>query len=217
MSGKEIIPPRSFGHCRWCGAESVRLQYLMCPDCFRISELIPSKTSVLLNRPDVRKRIAGTTVKAITPELRKFLLDPNSRFPPERSYQQHWNIIQEQAISLVSDSDVKKLANEMLEEMEEDEIPDSDELETIVGVETVLRFMLHVAVLRGTLKLDDEDLDGSCIVCGKPTIEGTRGLCSACRGELIREVPDVEKQAPPAEKPYAGMKSRDIILGKRGF
>lgn len=215
--GKEVIPKRSFGFCRWCEAESVRLSYLMCPNCFRFEEAIPSKTSVLLNRPEVKKRLAGiVTVKTIVPELRAFLLDPKTRFPPERGLQEHWQTIQEVAVENVSDSDIRRRVEELMERGVE-ETPPEEELERDIGLEIVLRFILHVAVIRGVLKIDDED-DGVCVICGNDTEGGGQTLCHTCKSELTRDMSDgdspmVEEEAP---RKQLGMNTRDITLGKRG-
>lgn len=211
----EIIPARSFGNCRWCAAESVRLQFLMCADCFLVAETVPSKTNVLLNRPDVKKRLkGGVTLRKVLPELRSFLLDEKSRFPTERRSIEHWAAMQEQTISLVTDSDISRRILELKEAGEKD-LPTADELATMIGLDTMLRFVLHVAILRGVMKLDTSDEEGMCLVCGRTTEAGSRALCPACRTDLIREVPDSAPMLVEEPKANVGMNTRDLIMGKR--
>ena len=222
---KEVIPPRSFGYCRWCGAEGVRLQYLMCPNCARIADMIPSKTSVLLNRPEIKKRLrAGNmTLENVVPELRAFLMDPKSRFPPERGNLEHWKQMQEQVISMVSEADINRYYENLLsqkreaEENDEEfgELPSEDELEVMVGLDNLFRYILHIAVLRGLLKLDtDDDVEQSCMVCGRPVgVEG-KSICSICRNEIVHDAPEPEIEASPV-KTQLGMNTRDIVMAKR--
>ncbi len=218
--GKDAIPPRSFGFCRWCGAERVRLQYLLCPDCFRIADMIPSKTSVVMNRPEVKKRLRGmATVKKLTPELRIFLTDPKTRFPADRNHIEHWEKMIEQSRTLVSDSDIRRYIDNLCANVDEDEevnVPPDEEVEEIVSLENILRFFLHVAVLRGALKLDEDPDDASCMVCGHQTAVGSRSLCSSCRNELVHDVSDSGPAEAAPAKIQLGMHSRDIIMGKRG-
>ncbi|MFH1738864.1 MAG: hypothetical protein ABIH23_07630 [bacterium] len=216
--GKEFIPIRSFGFCRWCGAERVRLQYMMCPDCFRISNMLPSKTSVLLNRPEVKKRLKsdGATIKNIAPELCVFLTDPKTRFPAERSYQEHWGVMLEQSLNFISESDVSRHID-TLEEKGVEDIPAEEELEKTLGLEHLLRFILHVAVLRGLLKLDqDEEGESFCILCGQPAALGSRTLCSQCRSEIVQDDSDMDRPTEEVARAPQGMATRDIVLRKRG-
>lgn len=213
---KEIIPTRSFGHCRWCGTEGKRLSFLMCPDCARIAEMIPSKTNVLLNRPEVKRRLGGgATVGIVVPELRNFLMDAKARFPPERSYAEHWDTMIEQAVSLVGDGDVRKRIAEMIDDdsIDTDSIPPTSEIEKQVGVDNVIRFILHVAVLRGILKLDS-DGGGSCMICGRESDEDGHLICVPCRNDIGSDVSDA---GPALEepKPYAGMHTSDITQKRR--
>ena len=100
----QSIPKTGFGLCRWCNEENQRLQYLMCSKCFRIANMLPSKTMVLLNRPEIKKRLGeeGATIRNIAPELRKFILDPKCRFPSEISDQNQWKTMQKVAVDNVT-------------------------------------------------------------------------------------------------------------------
>lgn len=216
MDRKGSIPARSFGACHWCGAQSVRLQYLMCNDCFGIADTIPSKTQILLRSADVKKRLGGNvTAKKITPELRAFVLEPKNRFPVERSYQDHWAVILSQLPTHVLPEDVHRYASDLMDKGAD--VPEEDEIVRMIGVEKFLYYVLKIAVLRNVLRLDtDEDEEGFCVVCWKPTISEEHMLCSSCRDDLA---PDSSDDGPGPEeevKPYMGMKTRDIVLGKRG-
>ncbi|MFH1743015.1 MAG: hypothetical protein ABIH23_28755 [bacterium] len=213
---KRSIPVRSFGNCRWCGATDVRLQYLMCPNCFSIAGMIPSKVSMLSNRPDVKKRLkeGGATVNNVVPELRDFLSDPKTRFPSERSYQEHWNTMLSQTADFASESDLHVRAVELKSQGEE--IPEKDQLKKTIGLEKLLHFMLKVAVLSGTLNLKrDESEDGFCVVCWKSTPSEKHMLCMRCRDELVTDAQSGEEFIDTTPKPRKGMATIDIILRNR--
>lgn len=208
------IPKYGFGLCRWCGQENQRLQYLMCSKCFRIANMMPSKTMVLLNRPDVKKQLGaeGATIRNITPELRRFLSDPQTRFLPEHNDRKHWEGMLEEAADHVAPKDVRAFLEEVVSRGDRDLPSSDDELLALVGMEIILRFVLHVSVIRGLLKLDidvgeDEFFDELCQDCMEEAIldDPTQGILR-------------EKSAPEnhASEPKAGMKVRDLIIKKYG-
>lgn len=207
------IPKISFGLCRWCGEENQRLQYLMCSSCFRIANMIPSKTMVLLNRPEIKKRLGpgGTTIRNITPELRRFIMDPKSRFPPEMSDREHWEIMRQEAADRVTQKDVRIYLEDMISRGVHELPPSDDELIALVGLEILLRFILHVGVIRGLLKID---------IAGEEDFFSD--ICEECMKDTMQENPTqgLETDQPAQEftrnEPRAGMKVRDLIMKKYG-
>lgn len=212
-----VIPPRGFGLCRWCGADRVRLQYLMCGDCFRIADLVPSKTNVLLNRPEVRKQLQGEnpSIKRIVSPLREFLLDPKMRFPPENSFQDHWKKMLDHCQQQVTDEEFES-RYEQLKESGSDLLGDDRAMEAMIGTESLLRFILHVAVSRDLVDIEDDDREGFCVVCRNPTAEEKHMLCLMCRDELCQQQLMEEDTSLEAEKKAPrGMATSDYILGDR--
>ncbi|HOE11543.1 MAG TPA: hypothetical protein PLQ35_11835 [bacterium] len=211
-----IIPQRSFGNCRWCAAQDVRLSYLMCGDCFRIAEMIPSKTRMLIGRPNVRKRLGrDITIKTVAAELREFLLDPKNRFPAEQSQQTHWEKMVSQVRSEVSPADISRCVAGLIERGIE-ELPSQSDLAKLAAVDRLLRFMLHISVLRDLLRIElDQEDAACCCICGRPAAQGSKALCSQCRSEILRQSgqEEVQQERP---KPYMGMKAIDIIMKDRG-
>ncbi|MFH1742058.1 MAG: hypothetical protein ABIH23_23900 [bacterium] len=211
---RQTIPQRSFGNCRWCATTDVRLQYLMCTKCFWVADMVPSKVSVLLSRPEIKKRLreAGPTIKNVVPELRTFVLDPKMRFPPDLSSHQHWDRMLTQCAKVISDADLHKesvdLKNQSLE------IPPRQELRAKIGLERLLYFILKVAVLCKKIDLKGDE-EGFCVVCWKPTPTEKHMLCTQCRSDLIREVQIDEKPEDTEPKVYKGMATRDIVLKDR--
>jgi len=211
-----IIPQRGFGNCRWCAAQDVRLSYLMCGDCFRIAEMVPSKTKMLMGRPDVKKRLGReVTIKTVAMELRDFVLDPKNRFPAEQSQQAHWDKMVDQVRSEVSQAEIGRCVASLIERGVE-EPPSQSDIAKLAGVERLLRFILHVSVLRDLLRIDMDEEDAAfCCICGKPAAEGGKSLCPQCRSEILRQSgqEEVQEEKP---KPYMGMNVIDIILKDRG-
>ncbi len=215
-SPKSIIPRRSFGNCRWCGAENARLDYLMCADCFRIADMVPSKTKILLNRPEVRKRLKGEDINVnnVAGELWTFLSDASVRFPADPSLKKHWEKMIEENIALVTREDLYREIEEAKENGTAD-LGSEQEAARKIGVENLLRFILTVAVLKGSLNLDitDERVE-RCMICNRPTHEVEHYLCTVCRNEYIRDT-SLEDSASEEEKIVPRMATIDIVLGKR--
>ena len=211
----KIIPARSFGNCRWCDARDVRLQYLMCTNCFSIANMVPSKVQVILNRPEVKKRLrdSGATPRAITPELYSFFMHPKTQFPSERSYRAHWERMLSEAFTFASDADISLRIEEL--KKEEAEIPSEQHLREVIGVEKLIYFMLKVGVLCDMLKLDPDDDEGFCVVCWKPTPSEKHMLCTQCRSDIIREMEVDEETPDDGPKQYKGMATSDIVLKNR--
>lgn len=161
---KKSIPERAFGTCRWCGAESVTLTYLMCPDCNRISNLIPSKAMVLINNPQIKRKLAssGLTIRTLAPHLHEFIANPESKFPPEKTDLEHWQTLLEYAPDQASDDDVKNYVSRI---MDSDAIalPTKEEARQNAGVEVILRFMMLVGLVRGVLRIKMDEDDASVI------------------------------------------------------
>lgn len=212
-SNDQSIPKISFGLCRWCGSENQRMQYLMCPNCFRVANMIPSKTMVLLNRPEVKKRLAGgATIRNITPELRRFLKDPKTRFPPEQAERKHWDAMQEEAAANVTQRDIKIYLEDMISRGVHELPPTDEELAAVVGLESILRFILHVSVIRGLLKIDYDEEEA----------KNFNEVCQDCMEEAIVEDPTqgiepdktLKETSPIDNRP--GMKIRELIMKKYG-
>ena len=210
----KTIPEAGFGTCRWCGLEDTRLQFLMCPKCFRISNMVPSKAMVLLNRPDLKRKLGpgGATLINFTPELRDFLLDPSSNFPIEESDIEHFEVMKKESISSVTQKDIKFYVHTLVSEGDY-ELPETDEeLFKIIGLEHMLRFIIRVCVERGLLKVNiDLDEDDSI-----------RDMCEDClENPVLKEEPEdwkAPRQSDPFDvsTPKEGMKVRDIIMKKYG-
>ncbi|MBN2329417.1 MAG: hypothetical protein JXR73_19910 [Candidatus Omnitrophica bacterium] len=176
--------------------------------------MIPSKTMVLLNQPEVKKRLhkKGPTIRNITPELRRFLCNPKTRFAPDANDRAHWEIMQRESAKNVKNEDVR-LFLEQLPSHESRVLPSTDEeLFRIIGMETLLRYILHVSVIRGLLKMDlDEDDKAFC-----------HDVCDECMEDALSESlidnPPGEKAEKdnPAPHPDAGLKIRDLIRNKYG-
>ncbi len=206
---KDFIPERSFGHCNWCGEDNVRLHYLMCNDCFRISNMVPSKAQVLLNRPDLKKKYKeiGATIKNVASDLRRFLLDPKTRFPNERYDKEHWEKIQEEGADNASSTEVNILLDQM-QEQGVDPLPEQEEVERLVGIDKTLRFMMRVGVLRGVLKMDSDGEDD----------EFFRKMIESCMENAIAEDMKLGGEQKPSlqeNKPRAGMATRDLVMKRR--
>jgi hypothetical protein len=207
------IPQRSFGRCNWCGEESCRLSFLMCTNCFRIANMIPSKTMVLLNQPDVKRALepTGTTIRHVAPHLRMFLEDPRSKFPHEKSDLKLWEAIKKEMVEFLSPGEIRNYRIKLIES--DVQLPDEDELAFWVGSEKYLQFVLRVAVIRGELKMDfdpeDEDFFQKMIeVCTANTMNDTlEGLGKSSEQKL---------QIDTDKKSSIGMNTRDITLKKRG-
>lgn len=158
---EELIPIRSFGHCRWCGEEGAKLQYLMCTDCFSIASMMPSKVTVVMNQPEVKKALEkkGTNIRTITPELVKFLLNPKNKFPHGIQAKEHWDQMLDECVEYVNDDDVAEVYAELKKERRRQggPPPDEDEIAEILGMESTIRFFLLYCVIRGLLKIEMSD------------------------------------------------------------
>ena len=176
--------------------------------------MIPSKVGVLLSRPEVKKllRETGPTFKNVVPELRKFVLDPKMRFPPDHSSHQHWDRMLTQCAKVIAESDIHKQIADL--ENEGSEIPSQGELREKIGLERLLHFILKVAVLCKKIDLKGDE-EGFCVVCWKPTPTEKHMLCTQCRSDLIREVQIDEKPEDTEPRGYKGMATRDIVLKDR--
>ncbi len=165
---KASIPERSFGHCQWCDSDSVSLTYLMCPSCYRISNMAPSKAMVLMNSPVVKKKLAtlGVSVRSITPYVREYIFDPSSKFPTEESDKEHWAIMIENAPFHANQDDVR-LYVEQLMDLDVKTLPTKEEAQEKAGIEVMIRFMLLVGIVRGVLKMktSDEDIETFTRIC----------------------------------------------------
>ena len=213
-----LIPARSVGDCRWCGAQMTRLQYLMCSDCSRIAERIPSKVQVILRSPGFAKSTEGrATIEKVIPELTRFILDSKQNFPANPRDQEHWSIMLNESQALVSRADLLDRAREMKREPDVEELPTEQELKRIMGAERLLRYMMHVAVQQGALKLEGGGEDTKfCVVCGRSTSEEIRMLCYRCMNELAIEAPDTDSSEEEEKSSgFKGMATRDIVLGDR--
>ncbi len=212
------IPPRGFGNCRWCGAESIRMQYLLCNDCWRIADQMQSKTQVLLKNPKFKNRFkAGeVTLSKTATELRKSLQTGELRLPSDSTYQKQWEKIVEQTCGTITEEDLEKWIVRKTEEGEKD-IPPENEWRETMGIENFLCFVLRVSVLRGSLKFDYDPQDEAfCIVCGAETVAEDRSLCGQCRSEYIKDTSDTPKETDDSQRRYPGMATADIVLrGKR--
>lgn len=159
----ELIPIRSFGHCRWCGTEGAKLQYLMCTSCYNIASLMPSKVTVVMNQPDIKKSLEkrGINIRTITPELVKFLLNPKNKFPPGVQAKEHWDQMLDEAIDYVNDDEIAEMYEEIKKERRRQglELPDEDEIAEIIGMESTIRFFLFYCVIRGLLKIEMSEED----------------------------------------------------------
>ncbi len=211
-----IIPPRSMGDCRWCGAQMTRLQYLMCSDCNRIAERVPSKVQVILRSADFAKTTEGkATVEKVVPELTRFILDSQQDFPANPRDQEHWAKMLDECETMVSRSDLLERAKEMKSAGETD-LPSEQELRRFLGAERLLRYMIHVAVQQGALKLEGGgDNAKFCVVCGGSTSDEIRMLCYRCMDELVIEPPAEESVEEEESSGLKGMATRDIVLGDR--
>ncbi len=220
MSDQErgMIPARGFGDCHWCGAQMTRLQYLMCPECIRVAEQIPSKTQIVLRSGDFAKNVEGkSSVENVIPELQSFLFDSKQDFPRDASGREHLAKMVEHSLSLVSSGDVAKREEQLKEEGVQD-IPSQEELGRTLGIERILRFMLHVAVQQGALKLDDAgEATKFCVVCGDSTSEEIRMICFRCMDEMSVDSPDMEMddESKDESNGYKGMATSDIVLPRR--
>lgn len=157
---KLSIPERSFGHCQWCDSDSVSLTYLMCPSCYRISNMIPSKAMVLMNNPKIKRELAGigTSIRSIAPYVREFIFDPANKFPSEDSDKEHWNEMLANAPFHANQDDVR-LYVEQLMDRNIDKLPTKEEAQKTAGIEVLLRFMMLVGVVRGVLRMKASDED----------------------------------------------------------
>ena len=211
---KAKIPKRSFGFCRWCGAENARLTYLMCPNCGRINNMVPSKTMVCLNNPEVKKRIqamGGTTVANIVPEVRNFILNPKSRFPPEASDQEHWKTVVEETAYYVSEDEIQERKQYYSEVDQPDK--SSEELEAEIAIDRILQFMIIVNIVTGNLKVNIDPA----------SFESFIEVCDQCLANVVKDAsgparPDSGPAKPEAEKPAGrrtGMNVSDILKRRR--
>lgn len=207
---KNRIPKQSFGRCNWCGTESTRLMYLMCPKCTRIFNLVPSKTMVRLNNPEVKKRIQAlgrATVRTITPEVRNFVMDPASRFPPESSDKEHWNTMIEEALDNLTENEVEERVAYMREVGID--LGSIEEVETGLAVDNVIRFMITVGVITNKLKLD---IDAKSAL----EFEDTCDYCLESAKVDSSEQPKRQGQPEPdSSSPRAGMNISDRIKNRR--
>ncbi|MDP8245581.1 MAG: hypothetical protein P9L94_15970 [Candidatus Hinthialibacter antarcticus] len=157
---KHSIPERSFGHCQWCDSDSVSLTYLMCPSCYRISNMIPSKAMVLMNNPKIKRELAavGTSIRSIAPYVREFVFDPANKFPTEDSDKVHWKDMLANASFHANQDDVR-LYVEQLMDRGIDKLPTKDQAQETAGIEVLLRFMMLVGIVRGVLRMKASDED----------------------------------------------------------
>ncbi len=214
-SAHKSIPESGFGNCRWCGAENTRLQYLMCPDCFKLSNKVPSKAMVLLNKPEIKQKFGaqGATLTTFTPELRKFITGKDSNFPPEKDAEAHWMLMQQVAQKSVEQKDIQFYLKEMIQKAGHPLPPSDEELFSIIGLECMLRFIIRTLVERGELKIgidldEDEFLDDKQEKCTDATV-------------LKQEQEDWKPQETlsqiiPGNDDKKGMNVRDIIMKKYG-
>jgi hypothetical protein len=157
----ELIPIRSFGHCRWCGEEGAKLQYLMCTNCFNIAGMMPSKVTVVMNQPDVKKSLEkkGINIRTITPMLVRFLLNPKNKFPPGIQAKEHWDQMLDECVEYVNEDEIAEVYDELKKERRRQggPPPDEDEIAEIIGMEGTIRYFLLYCVIRGLLKIEMTD------------------------------------------------------------
>ncbi len=209
------IQENGFGNCRWCGAEDIRLQYLMCPNCFKMSNKVPSKAMVLLNKPEIKQKLGekGATLTTFTPELRKFITGEETNFPPEKDDISHWTLMQEVAQKNVEQKDIQFYIREMVKKAGYPLPPTDEELFKIIGLECMLRFIIRSLVQRGELKIgldldEDEFLDDLQEKCMDATV-------------LKEDQADWKPQETAVQTILGaddkkGMNVRDIIMKKYG-
>jgi hypothetical protein len=209
------IPESGFGNCRWCGAENTRLQYLMCPDCFKLSNKVPSKAMVLLNKPEIKQKLGekGATLTTFTPELRKFITGEDANFPPEKKETPHWILMQQVAQKNVEQKDIQFYIKEMVKNAGYPLPPTDEELFRIIGLECMLRFIIRTLVQRGELKIgidldEDEFIDDLQDKCMDATV-----LKQEEEGWKPKEA---LSQTMPGNDDKKGMNVRDIIMKKYG-
>lgn len=205
----ELIPIRSFGHCRWCGTEGAKLQYLMCMDCYNIAGMMPSKVTVVMNQPDVKKALEkeGTNIRTITPELVKFLLNRKNKFPPGIQAKEHWDQMLDEAIEYVNEDEIAELYKEIKKERRRQglELPDEEELAEMIGMESTIRFFLFYCVLRGLLRIEMSEEDK----------EEMERICEAAAANVTIEK-SIQKSATPAAAPVVEkQKSFGMNIKKR--
>ncbi len=206
----ELIPIRSYGHCRWCGAEGAKLQYLMCMDCFNIAGMMPSKVTVVMNQPDVKKALEkkGINIRTISPELVKFLLNPKNKFPPGIQAKEHWDQMIDECMEYVSDEDVEERIAPLRKERRRQGLqpPDEEEIAEIIGMENTIRYFLLYCVIRGLLKIEMSNEDR----------EELERITEATLANVTVETPvkpTVSRAAPAA--PQSKPKSMGMNIKKR--
>ncbi|MBZ0258484.1 hypothetical protein K8I31_20625, partial [bacterium] len=143
-----------------CDSDSVSLTYLMCPSCYRISNMIPSKAMVLMNNPKIKREVAavGTSIRSIAPYVREFILDPANKFPTEKTDQEHWHEMLSNAPFHANKDDVR-LFVEQLMDRGIDTLPTKEQAQESAGLEVLLRFMMLVGVVRGVLRMKPSEED----------------------------------------------------------
>lgn len=205
------IPERSFGHCSWCGTERIRLQYLMCPLCFRLANIIPSKAMVLLNYPEIKQKWGGQgiAIKDFAPELYQFLLEEESHFPTELADLDHWERMQAEAAGRVTQQDIRDAADAMLADTSLSVVPTREELTLCIGMKRTLRFILLIAVARGLLKINTDTEDDGFI--NSILLEnGDRSFEENSLAQLSEKEVDSPKIDSPKKEVY-----RDPMLPKK--
>lgn len=213
---KSYIPSRGFGDCYWCGAHMQRLEYCMCAVCNRVAESVPSKVQMVLNTPNLMKKIVGkTTVENIILEIRRFATRTERDFPRKGDLQRHWETMIDEVQSRISDSEIDEFIRKHRPDGDED-TENEGEITRNLAIERLLRFMLHVAIQQGAINMQQEISEKYCVVCGKKTSAEKHMLCLRCRDELILESPEMDNNTEKISTTPKGMATRDMVRNRRG-